>query len=266
MRAALILAALQIFTPLRVAPQPAPRATLLLLSSLAAAVVYATFTFYFSPQRSWLSGALGLPFAFAVGLTLLLRAAPSRRGLESVLLPLSLLLLVACVAREHFRNVYRDSAPAELTATFQVPKLRGIRSTPERVRSVEELCAQLSPRLERGEPLLVFDDCPMLYYLLDARPAYGLTWAVRYNQDPAVLRQLDAELRARPLPRFAIRTLVDTSNIVWSTAPRTNYENYPLNETVLANYRLTQTIFPFEIWELKSRDALEKASTRKPSP
>ena len=228
-----------------------PDIRFLLAASTLAGLLYAAVTFYFSPLRSWTSGILALPFAFAVGLSLLLRATADRFApLIRVLSTATLALAVACVAREHYRSIYRDAAPAGLVATFRAPKLRHIRSTPERTQAIDALYDYLHPQLARGEPLLAFDDCPMLYYLFDAMPAYGLTWAVRYTQSPAALRQLNRELNAKPLPRFAVRTLVDLSHPVWRTAPRTNYANYPLNETVLANYRLEQTIFPFEIWRL----------------
>ncbi len=244
---------------------PATQTTTLMLASLGAAAIYATLTYYFNSHRSWLAGSLGLPFAFAVGFASQIGAPGSRRAIET-LLPLVLVLAVACAAREHFRSIYRDGVPSELTAEFRAPRLRGLRSTPERVQAVDALCAWFAPRLAPGAPLLAFDDCPMLYFILHAPPAYGLTWAVRYTQSSAALRQLDAELRARPLPRFAIRTLVDISHVTWATAPRTRYENYPLNETLLANYALAQTIFPFEIWELKSARSLEKASPKNPPP
>jgi hypothetical protein len=100
----------------------------------------------------------------------------------------------------------------------------------------------------------------MLYYLFDAMPAYGLTWATRHSLSPATLLQLNRELNAKPLPKYAIRTLVDVSNPVWGIAPRTSYDHYPLNETVVANYELERTIFPFEIWRLKPAAPMEKTS------
>lgn len=226
----------------------------LLLSGLAA-VAYATVTFYFSPFRSWISGILALPFAFATGLTLLLGVQPGRfQSLFRTLSFLALVLAVACVAREHYRSIYRDATVDELRATFRLPKLRHIRSTQERVDAIDALYEHLHPKLARGEPLLVFDDCPMLYYLFDAMPAYGLTFATRYTQSPMALRQLNQELNAKPLPQYAIRTLVDVSESVWATARQSTYNDYPLNETVMANYELEKTIFPFEIWRMKTAD------------
>ena len=234
--------------PVRAGPEEDETGFLMLMSGLGA-FLCATLTYYFNAERSWVSGILALPFAFAVGLTLVARPG-STRPLLGILQTGILLLAVASLAANHYVQIQRDAPPGALTAGFDLPKLRGIKSTEERVRVIQELSAYLQPRLTRGESLVVYDDAPMLYYILDARPAYGLTWAVRYNQSPATLQFLDRELEARPLPRYVIRTLVDVSNPAWSTAPRTNYDHYPLNETVTANYRLEHTIFPFEIWRL----------------
>jgi hypothetical protein len=120
----------------------------------------------------------------------------------------------------------------------------------ERVAAVDTLYDYLHPRLARGETLLVYDECAMLFFVFDAMPAYPWAGAKRYNLRAETLVLLDRELTSKPLPRFAIRTLVDVSNPVWKDAPRTSYSDYPLNATVEANYHLVRTIFPFEVWEL----------------
>lgn len=224
---------------------------LLLLSGIGS-VLCAASTYYFSPFRSWVSGILALPFAFAVGLTLLLKIPVVRRGPLRILPSAVMTIAVLCVARSHYREIYRDAAPPELTAEFRIPKLHRIKSTQERAQALDTLYLHLQPRLKRGETLLAFDHCPLLYYLFDAKPAYAMTWAARYTQSEASLRELDRDFRAKPLPRYAIRALVDTGDTPWSKSPRLSYDHYPLNATVLANYELERTIFPFEVWRLKS--------------
>jgi hypothetical protein len=229
------------------------RVRFLLLVSGLGAVTYATLSYFFSPFRSWVSGILALPFAFAVGLALLLAAKPGRHtALFKALATAMLVLAAACVARDHYRTIYRDAPPGDLSAEFRTPKLHHIHSTAERVQAVDALYAYLQPRIRRGEPLLVYDNCPMLFFLFEAKPAYGQIFVSRITQTPASLEQLDREFRAKPLPRYAIRLLVNVSEPVWSTAARFNYDHYPLNDTVLSHYELERTIFPFEIWRLKS--------------
>ena len=238
-------------------PKPDPSHRFLLAASVFAAFVYATVSFYFSLTRSWLSGILGVPFTFGVGLSLLLTVDPGRyRTLFRVLAGSTLVLAVACVAREHYRFIYRDAPVQELQAQFTTPKLRHIWSTPERVEVVDALCAYMQARIARGELLVAYDNCPMVYFMLDAMPAYNLSFAMRYTQTVETLKQLNREMISRPLPRYAIRNLVDITQPVWRTARRMNYDHYPLNETILANYELEKTIFPFEIWRLKSTPAV----------
>jgi hypothetical protein len=226
----------------------------LLLLSLLATAIYASFTFYFSAHRSWVSGSLALPFAFAMGAAQLIRIPSAHARLFRLILPAALGLAALCVAGRHYISIQRDAPPALLDASFQTRRLRHLRSTPERVAAVDALHAYLQPKLRVGERVVIYDDCPLLYYVLQARPAYGLAWAVRHGLSEQVLRQLDAEFRAKPLPAYAIRTMIDLALPTWTNAPRTRYENYPLNETVMANYELERTIFPFEIWRRRSPD------------
>ena len=229
----------------------APETRFLILMSGLGACCFTCLTYYFFPYRSWISGILGLPFSFSVGLTLLMVIRPKKPIAFQLLMMGSLFLACAGAAAEHYRNIYRDVIPVGLNTHFHVPKLNHIKSTEERVHAIDALYDYLKPKLTRGEPLVVYDNCPMLYYLLDAKPGYGLTWATRFAHGLASLQQLDLEFRAKPLPRYAIRALVNVSYPVWSSAPKISYDDYPLNETVMANYELERTIFPFEIWRLK---------------
>jgi hypothetical protein len=250
----LLLAAMHVLGPaIAEFPLVTPSVRFLFALSAIGAVLCATTTYYFHPLRSWTSGILALPFAFSTGLTLLMATKTPAPAVLRTIVGCSLMLAVACVAREHYRSLWRELSPSEMISSFKVPKLRFIRSTAERTSAIDALYAKLHPKLVRGEPLLVFDDAPMLYFILDARPVYGLTWASRYNQTPSALKILDGELRSAPLPRFAVRTLVNISYPVWANAARTNYDNYPLNDTVMEHYELEETVFPFEIWRLRNR-------------
>lgn len=222
---------------------------LLLMAGLAG-LLCATFTYYFSPERSWLSGILALPFAFGTGLTLLLDFPAVRPALNRALVLAALVFAVVGVARDHFGFIFRDGAADSLTAEFHVPRLRHVRSTPARVEAVDALYDYLHPQIARGEALLVFDECAMLYFIFQAQPAYAWAGAKRYNLSDDALVEFDREFEAKPLPTYAIRTLVDVSNPDWEHAPRTRYDHYPLNESLLAHYHLQRTIFPFEVWQL----------------
>jgi hypothetical protein len=222
------------------------------LASVAAALVYATSTAYWQPYYSWYSGALGLPACFSIAVSSLFSGGAEFARVRKLGAGVALGAAALCAGYFYYHRVYRDAVPNELTAEFKSAKLRRVRSTPERVLAVDELVAYLKPKLSYGEPLIAYDGCPMLYFLLDAHPAYGLAWARKYRISKAALVQLDSELEAKPLPRYAVRAMVDLSEARWAGAPRETFDDYPLNGTILKNYVLEKTIFPFEIWRLKS--------------
>jgi hypothetical protein len=221
--------------------------------SLTGCLVYCASTYFFNYYYCWNYGLLALPFTFSFILATQVGELCRDRKLWLILAGVALLVSSSVAFRYDYYGVRRDAEVAKLTADFKIPLLHGIKSTPDRVNSIEALYAYLKPQMAKGEPLLAYDNCPMLYFIFQAKPAYGLVWAVRYTMPADTLEKLDREFSAKPLPRFAIRTTVDLSAIDWRTAPATNYDHYPLNESVLANYKLVKTIFPFEVWKLKSK-------------
>ncbi len=222
------------------------------LISLAGCLIYCASTYFFDYYYCWNSGLLALPFTFSFILAINVGELCRDRKLRLVLAGAALLAPAYVAFRYNYYGVRRDSEVTKLTVDFKIPPLQGIKSTPDRVASIEALYGYLRPQMAKGESLLAYDDCPMLYFILVSKPAYGLVWAVRYTKSVETLKELDLEFNSKPLPRFAIRTTIDLSANDWKTAPATNYDNYPLNKSVLANYELVKTIFPFEVWKLKS--------------
>ncbi len=226
-----------------------------ILGSLVATAIYTWSTFYFSPTASWTRGSLGLPVGFAVSVTALVASAQDKRHAWIRAAAVCLVGATLPLALVEFQKTYRDHLMPGETAVFSIPKLHGIRSSQERVESVESLYRYLAPKIERGESLLVFDDAPLLYFVFDARPAYGLARAIRYNIFPETSRRLDEELRSRSLPHYAIRTVVAPTSVNWAREVKTDYGDYPLNDTLMRYYRLEKVIFPFEIWCLAEEPA-----------
>jgi len=167
-------------------------------------------------------------------------------------------LAVSCLAygalnlANNFKNVYRDRRPEYLTAQFAIPPLRGIRSTPERVQAIEGIVKKLTTLVQRGECILIYDHCPMLYFLTHTRPALNITWTgsswptelqkrfVRYMRDHG------------RVPRYAVRCLIRPRSIGYPKEKRIPYhkngKKIPIHAFVSAHYRKTQKIGPFEIW------------------
>jgi len=226
-----------------------------LFLALAGTMVYCTSTFFFDYYYSWNSGLLGLPFAFSFITAVNLGRAAASLKTWLIMAGLSLCLLTLVAARYNYEGVRRDAEPARLTARFVIPPLRGIRSSPQRVEAVETLYAYLRPLLMRDNRLLIFDDAPMLYWILNAKPAYGLSWAANGNLSDATRSRLLTEFLEGPPPRYAIRTLASMKDPDWLQAPRNPYPaDYRLNNCVDSLYRVDRVIYPFEILILRRDD------------
>ncbi len=246
--AAVTWAGLLVLIELRLGLSGGPVTLFCVLLSIIAGLLYATATYFFDYYYSWNNGILGLSFAFSFALVRPLAAqAPHQRHWRWLLVP-GLLLATGYAALYNFNGVRRDAPIPGLTARFDIPPLRGIRSTPARQQTLEALYGYLSPRLEGDRRLLVFDHAPMLYFILKAMPAYGMAWAFQEGVAASTHEQLVRDFLSHPLPRYAVRTRVDLSEADWRTAPPIAYgDSYLLNATVEKHYRLERVIGPFEI-------------------
>lgn len=229
-----------------------PAALFCALLSIVACLLYATATFFFDYYYSWNNGILGLTFAFSLALIRPVAALAPQHRRWRWLLVTGLVVATGYAASYNYYGVRRDAPVLELTAAFGIPPLRGIRSSPARQEAIEALYDYLNHRLGDDRRLLVFDHAPMVYFILQARPAYGLAWAMREGVAARTHEQLVVELRSRPFPRYAVRTLVDLSEADWRTAQPLNYDDsYLLNATVEKHYQVEHTIHPFEILVLR---------------
>ncbi len=164
------------------------------------------------------------------------------------------LVLLAFNLCEYYRYVYRDAKVSDLTAVFQHPLLRGIRSTPERVRVVEEVLQFLQGRLLPGEYLLEYSDAPLFYYLTHTRPAVASVWVnPRPDLQPHRDYLFQRMVREGHVPRYCLRALIVPWGLGLHEKPqRQRYRvSDRLNAYILQHYELVQTIQPFEIWERK---------------
>lgn len=222
----------------------------LVLSALAC-IVFAASTHYFSFYYSWNAGLRALPFAFSL---LIARALSLKGGLGRIAALAGLLYLLQLAytgGRYNYFGVRRDSPVGELQYTFEAPALRGIRSTKGRVAAIDALYAFMKDHAAGERDLVAFNDCPMIYFILGFKPAYGMCWARNDTMSLKTQRWLADDMLSRPLPRFALRTLVDLSDPDWQTAHKEDYRpGYPLNEAIEKHYVQRSTIYPFEVFEL----------------
>jgi hypothetical protein len=74
-------------------------------------------------------------------------------------------------------GIYRDNpSRLELDVAFTHPSLKGIYSTAERVKAVEEVLGIIEENASPGEEILIINSAPILYYLTGTRPATGEPW------------------------------------------------------------------------------------------
>ncbi len=163
------------------------------------------------------------------------------------IIPILALALFFGSLKYYSRTVYLGQDIQNLTKPFHHPKLKGIYSTPDSVKIIENLLHYLEKRLKRNDYLLAYNHLPLLYYLTDTRPAYGAAWAV--DEWPAVLRKrlVKEMIDNDRIPEYCIRML---------TLPYVNLfniglyydEDSPLDNYVITHYYLEKIIYPFEIW------------------
>jgi len=150
------------------------------------------------------------------------RQAPAPRLLRrmdprgaSFAVALGISVLVVCAVYNAFVGVYRDCPNRfRLTAAVNHPMLRGIRTTPERARVLNELLAELDSRVQPNEYMIAFEHVPLLHFITRTRPYARGPWPL--VKRPEVLgRALEqAELDGLPLP-VVVRANGDPCSTMW---------------------------------------------------
>lgn len=207
------------------------------------AIIYLYSTFYFNPIRSFQAALMGLPM-----LTVFIFTNSYQKARFATSGMLIGLILFGGYA--NYETVFRDSKPNQLTTYFEHPKLAGIRSTPDRVSTIQTLLAFLQDKLKKGDHFLAYDDLSILYYLTETRSSYGFTRAMRYPFSQKLLEFLVQKmLTEKRLPKYAVRTKVNIDELDWKNASRVDYSNYPLDKFVQNEYYKIMDIYPFEVFE-----------------
>lgn len=110
---------------------------------------------------------------------------------------------------------YRDGPDRlRLTATIDHPLLYGIRTTPERARSVGEFVRALDGRVKRGDAVLAYGNTPLVQFLTEGVPALGHAWPDRLDTEE-IERRLASLGRERPLPGIVVRARCNTNDPAW---------------------------------------------------
>ena len=182
---------------------PAP-----LLVFFALSLEYVTQINYSGIRYSYMGTFLSLPMA-----TLFIRglARATGRGREGALAAGALGAIVAtwyiagatAVTRG---TVYRDGDRAQLTASFRTPKLAGITSRPANVRRLDRLVAAIGQYSRPGDPILVFPDLPVMYFLTDRPNPTRIDWYDPSEIIPRMTLEAVADLERHPASVVIIQT------------------------------------------------------------
>jgi len=130
--------------------------------------------------------------------------------MEYVLLSLLILSLFF-----HITIIYRDDPNRfNLSTEFSSPGLRGIYSTTERVKVVDELIIKIEESSDKGDRLLIVNSLPLIYYLTETQPALGSPWPDLYPLD--MIKYSMARLKEKgEYPKLFIYAKFDTNNCNW---------------------------------------------------
>ncbi len=117
-------------------------------------------------------------------------------------------------------GVFRDDPDRQrLTQSMNVPRLAGIRTTPERAQSIDTLYEALIARLTPpGATVLVYREAPLVHYLIDDLPFNNWIWV-----DTLPLSEIERGLQKMcddvGAPYLVVRALEPTGNPIWGGKP-----------------------------------------------
>lgn len=141
-------------------------------------------------------------------------------------------------------TVYRDGTRAELTASFQTPRLTGITSTASNAALVDGLVRTVDRNTRPGDPILVFPDFPVLYFLTGRTNPTKVDWYDTGEITPSMVSQAITDLQQRPA-RLIFIQMFDGGDFRQS-GPRLDYAAQPklspLYAYVTGHYRQLTTI------------------------
>jgi hypothetical protein len=143
-----------------------------------------------------------------------------RGGVARTIVGALVVALAVCGAMIRTVSPYRDAPDRrQLVAAIEHERLRGIRTTPERARTVSELLAELKRRVRPGDVLLAYGGIPMVHPLTDTVPALGHAWP-DVVLPAEMLGRLASLGRDRPLPALAVASRVNTESADWGDPVR----------------------------------------------
>ncbi len=139
----------------------------------------------------------GTGLLFAVGWVLLRRTSTIA---HRKWLALELLVLVLVVGWFHrYTYVYRDADRSDLKSEFRTEKLAGIESSRRNTWQIDQIVSITRELTEPGDPIFVFPDFPVFYYLTDRVNPTPIAWYIQLEYGgPMTERALESLRKQGP--------------------------------------------------------------------
>ncbi|MCX6828941.1 MAG: hypothetical protein NT002_06615 [candidate division Zixibacteria bacterium] len=201
------------------------------LFALALIVQYLSGFNYSGLIYAYMGALVALPFTYVI-----LRDCIQMRLRKAVVVLLFLAILV--LGQYHkYRYVYNDAPRSNLNVEFVSPRLRHIKSTPEKVKSLESVIAAIKANSSEKDHIFIFPSFSSLYYLTGRRNPTPIEWYCEAEYNEEMLMESMKAVEAKR-PRLVIVTHLDIP--------------VHLNNILINYYRELPPIGLFRLFELKT--------------
>ena len=201
------------------------------LFALALIVQYLSGFNYSGLIYAYMGALVALPFTYVI-----LRDCIQMPLRKAVVVLLFLAILV--LGQYHkYRYVYNDAPRSNLNVEFVSPRLRHIKSTPEKVKSLESVIAAIKANSSEKDHIFIFPSFSSLYYLTGRRNPTPIEWYCEAEYNEEMLMESMKAVEAKR-PRLVIVTDLDIP--------------VHLNNILINYYRELPPIGLFRLFELKT--------------
>lgn len=127
--------------------------------------------------------------------------------------------LFICVYFSYYYPYFDMSNRITMTSAIENKLAKGIYTTPERAKVINELLTESSKYIKKDDSVLAYDCMPMFHFLTETRPYMSNTWPWLYVPETFKLELLKASNMSKELPVIILQK-VNTLNTDW---PENNY-------------------------------------------
>ncbi len=140
----------------------------------------------------------------------------------------------------HFFNItyiYRDDTNRlNLNTEFSDPSLKGVYSTADRVKAVDELIYQIRKHSDKNDEILLANNISIFHYLTETKPSFGNPWIEGISLDEIKEKQRELEEK-KELPKLFIYSKISGHDHRFPNADiNDNEDNNDNEDTIRIRY------------------------------